>query len=56
VTNGLVVYCRDCTIQEASGGVIVTNKSYATIDKCVIKNSYMIGLLQHTGIVSGIDE
>ena len=36
-------------MQDASGGVIVTDGAFATIEKCYIKNSYMIGLLYCTG-------
>jgi len=42
--------CRDCTVQDASGGVIVTEGSFAMIDKCYFKNSHMIGLLHCTSL------
>jgi len=43
------VLFRDSTVQDASGGVIVTEGAFATIEKCYIKNSFMIGLLHSIG-------
>lgn len=43
-------------MQDASGGVIITEGAFATIEKCYIKNSFMIGLLHSIGRLAYVAE